>query len=173
MMDNNKRHGNDDESNRKRIETVDELIEHILEMFEDGIDGNPEKTIIQGFTIINQPGKKPAIFGFSQEDPESSHYYEDDDNIYISQAEPFIEVQQTGDRIYVIADLSVDESCIEFHPSSTHVDITVIEDGMGYSEYVELPAEVDPGTLVSIYKNGVLELIFEYPENSDSDSSLP
>lgn len=164
MMDNNKRHGNDDESNREMTDAVDELIERILEMFEETISDELENPIMQGFAVISQPGKNPSIFGFAKEGANfSSNEEKKEDELYVIQNEPFIEVQQTGDSIYVIADLSVDESCVEFHPSSTHVDITVIADSTCYSKYVELPSEVDPATIVSAYNNGVLELVLKYP----------
>jgi HSP20 family protein len=164
MMDNRKRR-DDDESNRNMTETLDELIEHILEMFEDSVSDGLDDTIIQGFTIIKQPGKKPAIFGFAKENPDISFEENKEDDLYVIQNEPFIEVQQTGDRVYVMADLAVEETCIEFHPSNTHVDINVVTDNTCYSKYIEFPAEVDPNTIKSAYNNGVLELSFEYPEN--------
>jgi len=168
MMDNNKRHENDDKSNRDMADAVDELIERIIEMFEERISDDLEKPGMQGFAIISQPGKEPSIFGFTKEVENLASFDEGkEEDLYVIQNEPFIEVQQTGDKIYVIADLSVDESCIEFHPSSTHVDITVITDTICYSKYVELPSEVDPETITTSYNNGILEMIFEYPVETE------
>ncbi len=169
MMDNNKRHENDDKSNRDMTDAVDELIERILEMFEESISDDLENPVMQGFTVISQPGKNPSIFGFAKEslDNTPSEEEKEEEDLYVIQNEPFIEVQQTGDSIYVIADLSVEEDCVEFHPSSTHVDITVITNSVCYSKYVELPCDVDPATIVSTYNNGVLELILKYPVDTE------
>ncbi len=163
-MDDNRRHGNDDESNEKKIETIDQLIEHILGMFDDAINEN-NRSVVHGFTIINQPGKNPTIFGFEGRKPVKQHDEEEKEgNFYILKQEPFIEVQQTGDKVHLIADLGVDEDCIEYFASDIQVEINMIVDGIGQSKIVRLPTKVDPETATSSCRNGVLEVTFEYPE---------
>ncbi len=163
-MDDNRRHGNDDESNEKKIETIDQLIEHILGMFDDAINEN-DRSVVHGFTIINQPGKNSTIFGFEGRKPVKQHDEEErEGNFYILKQEPFIEVQQTGDKVHLIADLGVDEDCIEYFASDIQVEINMIVDGIGQSKIVRLPTKVDPETATSSCRNGVLEVTFEYPE---------
>jgi HSP20 family protein len=165
-MDDKRRHGNDDESNEKRIETIDQLIDHILSMLENSVSDDADRPLVQGFTIISQPGKNPTIFGFEgRSSVKPSDEEEKEGDFYILQQDPLIEVQQTGDRVYLLADLGADESSIEYYPSEMHVEINVMSNGVGYSRLVRLPARVDPDTARSVYKNGVLEIAFEYPQN--------
>jgi HSP20 family protein len=165
-MDDKRRHENDDESNEKRIETVDQLIDHILNMLENSISDDADRPLVQGFTIISQPGKNPTIFGFEgRRAVKPSDEGEKEGDFYILQQDPLIEVQQTGDRVYLLADLGADEDSVEYHSSDMQVEINVMIDGVGYSRLVRLPARVDPDTAISSYRNGVLEIAFEYPHN--------
>jgi HSP20 family protein len=165
-MDDKRRHGNDDESNEKRIETIDQLIDHILSMLENSVSDDADRPLVQGFTIISQPGKNPTIFGFEgRSSVKPNDEEEKEGDFYILQQDPLIEVQQTGDRVYLLADLGADESSIEYYPSEMHVEINVMVNGVGYSRLVRLPARVDPDTARSAYKNGVLEIAFEYPQS--------
>lgn len=165
-MDDKRRHENDDKSNEKRIETIDQLIDHILSMLENSVSDDADRPLVQGFTIISQPGKNPTIFGFEgRRSVKPSDEEEKEGDFYILQQDPLIEVQQTGDRVYLLADLGADEDSIEYHSSDMQVEINVMIDGVGYSRLVRLPARVDPDTAISSYRNGVLEIAFEYPHN--------
>ena len=165
-MDDKRRHENDNKSNEKRIETIDQLIDHILSMLENSVSDDADRPLVQGFTIISQPGKNPTIFGFEgRRSVKPSDEEEKEGDFYILQQDPLIEVQQTGDRVYLLADLGADEDSIEYHSSDMQVEINVMIDGVGYSRLVRLPARVDPDTAISSYRNGVLEIAFEYPHN--------
>jgi HSP20 family protein len=163
---NDKDHYSGDDDSHDKIASIDELIEHIMKMFSAGIDQKNGKPMIHGFTIINLPGKKPTIFGFkSQKGAESFEYEDEDDDsegdFYIFNQDPFIEVFEAENKVFLSADLGVEEQHIEYHPYRSHVEITVITKGTGYSKVIDLPCSVDPTSMVSSYKNGVLELIFE------------
>jgi HSP20 family protein len=162
---NDKDHYSGDDETPDRIMSIDELIEHIMEMFSDSIKEEDGKTVIRGFTVIGQPGKKPTIFGFSglHEDDVSDYEEEDetDGDFYIFKQEPFIDVFETDDKLVVLADLGVEEKNVEYYPYCSHVELTVITKDTGYSRVIDLPCGVDPETMVATYNNGVLELTFE------------
>ncbi|MBN2109929.1 MAG: hypothetical protein JW705_02425 [Methanosarcinaceae archaeon] len=163
-MDDKRRHKNDDESNEKEIETIDQLIDHILGIFDDAMKKS-SRSVIHGFTIIDQPGKDPKIFGFGGRKPVKQYDEEESEgNFYIQKQDPLIEVQQTGDKVHLIADLGVDEDCIEYFISDMQVEINVIIEGEGQSKIIRLPTRVDPATAGSTCINGVLEIILDYPE---------
>jgi HSP20 family protein len=167
-MDDKRRHENDDKSNEIKIETIEQLIDHILSMLENSISEDADRPIVQGFTIISQPGKNPTIFGFEgRKSVKPSDEEEKEGDFYILQQDPLIEVQQTGDRVYLLADLGADENSIEYYPSDMHVEISVMVNGVGYSKLVRLPARVDPDSARSSCRNGVLEISFEYPQHDE------
>ncbi|MDI3485881.1 MAG: hypothetical protein PWQ75_340 [Methanolobus sp.] len=161
---NDKDHYSGDDEAPDRITSIDELIEHIMEMFSDSITEEDGKTVIRGFTIIGQPGKKPTVFGFSGQHEYEDSDYEDDEregDFYIFKQEPFIDIFETDEKLVVLADLGVEEKHVEYYPYCSHVEITVITKDTGYSRVVDLPCGVDPETMAASYKNGVLELTFE------------
>jgi HSP20 family protein len=163
---NDKDHYSGDDDSHDKIASIDELIEHIMEMFTSNISKNGGKPVIHGFTIINQPGKKPVFFGFKgQNEPEPMEYEDDSEeegDFYIFKQEPFIDVCEVENKVFLMADLGAEEEQIEYHPCKSHVELTVITPGTGYSRVIDLPCEVNPASMIANYKNGVLELVFEH-----------
>ncbi|SFM27817.1 Hsp20/alpha crystallin family protein [Methanolobus profundi] len=159
---NDKDHYSSDDDSQDKITSIDELIEHIMEMFANNIGENDGKPVIQGFTIINQPGKKPFFFGFKGQGEPGSVEYEDEGegDFYIFNQEPFIDVSEAEDQVILLADLGVEEEEIEYYPYASHVELSVITSDTGYSRVIDLPCDVDPESMVASYRNGVLELTF-------------
>ncbi|TQD29219.1 Hsp20/alpha crystallin family protein [Methanolobus vulcani] len=167
---NDKDHYSGDDKAPDKITSIDELIEHIIDMFSDSITEEDGKTVIRGFTIIGQPGKKPTVFGFNGQHEYDELDYEDDDeegDFYIFKQEPFIDIFETDDKVFLLADLGVEEKHVEYYPYCSHVEISVITNSTGYSRVIDLPCGVDPETMVSNYRNGVLELTFERAADED------
>lgn len=162
---NDKDHYSGDDEAPDRITSIDELIEHIMKMFSGSITEEDGKTVIRGFTIIGQPGKKPTVFGFNgQYEYDDLDYEEDDEregDFYIFKQEPFIDIFETDDKLVLLADLGVEKENVEYFPYCSHVEINVITNNTGYSRVIDLPCGVDPQTMVASYKNGVLELTFD------------
>jgi HSP20 family protein len=161
---NDKDHYSGDDEAPDRITSIDELIEHIMKMFSGSITEEDGNTVIRGFTIIGQPGKDPTIFGFGGQRDLGAPEYEDEDgedNLYIFRREPFIDVFETDDNVVLLADLGVDEKYVEYNPYKFYVEISVMDNDTGYSRDIELPCDIDPTSMVSSYRNGVLELTFE------------
>lgn len=159
---NDKDHYSGDDDSHDKITSIDELIEHIVEMFASNIGQNGEKPVIHGFTFINQPGKKPFVFGFKgQKEPETVEYEEESEgDFYIFKQEPFIDVCEIEDKVILLADLGAEEEQIEYHPCTSHVEISVITPSTGYSRVIDLPCDVDTESMTHSYRNGVLELVF-------------
>lgn len=162
---NDKDHYSGDDDSHDKITSIDELVEHIMKLFSASLNGNNSKPVIHGFTIINQPGKKPTMFGFKSQTGTEPFDYEDEDesegNFYIFNQEPFIDIFEAENKVFLLADLGVEEDCVEYHAYESHVEITVITSGTGYSRVIDLPCKVDPASMTVCYKNGVLELVFE------------
>ncbi|WP_407356465.1 Hsp20/alpha crystallin family protein [Methanolobus sp. WCC5] len=160
---NDKDHYSGDDDSHDRITSIDELIEHIMKMFSNSITKNGGKPLISGFTIIGQPGKKPVVFDFkSQKETEPLEYEEESEgDFYLFKQEPFIDIFETDNKVLMLADLGVEEEQVEYHAYGSHVEITVITPGTGYSRVIELPCKVDPDSMITSYTNGVLELTFE------------
>ncbi|WP_094227007.1 Hsp20/alpha crystallin family protein [Methanolobus psychrotolerans] len=169
---NDKDHYSGDEDSHDKITSIDELIEHIMKLFSASIAQSSSKPVIHGFTIISQSGKKPAVFSFKNNREMEPLDYEDDEDesegeLYIFKQEPFIDVFEADDKVFLLADLGVEEDQIEYHPDKSHVEITVITSGTGYSRVIDLPCNVDPASMISCYRNGVLELVFEHAANTE------
>lgn len=161
---NDKDHYSGDDEAPDRITSIDELIEHIMEMFSESITEEDGKAVIRGFTIIGQPGKKPTVFGFKGQSESEVPDYEEDDrtgDFYIFNQEPFIDFFETEDKLVLLADLGVEEKHVEYYPYCSHVEIGVITNSTGYSRVIDLPCDVDPKSMVTSYRNGVLELTFD------------
>jgi len=161
---NDKDHYSGDDEAPDRITNIDELIEHIIKMFSDDITEEKGSTVIRGFTIIGEPGKNPAVFGFKGHREIEEPAYEEEGkegNFYIYRQEPFIDVYETDDNVVLLADLGVEEKCVEYEPCRSHVEISIIEELTDYSRTIGLPCDVNPESMTSCFRNGVLELTFE------------
>lgn len=160
---NDKDHYSGDDDSYDRITSIDELIEHIMEMLADSINSDDGKPIIRGFTIVNQPGKKPVAFGFKgRKEPEPAEFEEESEgDFYLFKQEPFIDICEVDGKVFLLADLGAEEEQVECYSYASHVELTVITSGTGYSRVIDLPCDVDPDSMVKNYNNGVLELVFE------------
>ncbi len=167
---NDKEHYSGDDDSHDKITNIDELLEHIMNMFSQNIIKDGGKPVVHGFTIINQPGKKPVIFGFrgqkeeeeeeeNQEPAETKEEFEED--FYIFNRDPLIEVFEVDDKVFLLADLGVEEENVEYYPNRDHVELTVITSGTGYSRIIDLPCDVKPESMATSYRNGILQLVFE------------
>lgn len=166
---NEKDHYSGDDDSYDRITSIDELIEHIMDMINDSISTDNTKPAIRGFTIVNQPGKKPIAFGFRghrrMEDSEPEEEREGD--FYLFRQEPFIDICEIDNKIYLLADIGAEEEHVECYPYASHVELTVITPDMGYSRDINLPSAIRPESMVKNYRNGVLELAFELCDDAE------
>jgi HSP20 family protein len=110
-----------------------------------GPDGKP---VVREFGNM-KPGLEPVGFGFK---PRPSIDLK-------TEREPLVDIMPTNGEIKVIAELpGVEKEDIKLDATSDTLTISVDTETRKYYKEVELPAEVDPRTARSTYKNGVLEV---------------
>lgn len=131
----------------------DELFSQMSEMSDD-------ESTVWGFSVSQRPGEDPEVRSFGgvggdgpSAEPDPSGGFEHS---------PLVEAFDTGDEVEVIAEVpgaSEDDVSVEASPRSIRVSA---ETELGaLEETVELPAEVDPGTVSKGYNNGVLRVALE------------
>ncbi|AEH59888.1 putative heat shock protein [Methanosalsum zhilinae DSM 4017] len=162
MVDKRRRSFDDKENNfgGEHIENIEQLINYITSMFENNSSRPPDKPLVYGFTIIQNPGKKPEILGFKGPVPDISKIF-NNQQILVGQKEPFVDILEAEDTLYLIADMGTDEENIEYYISDDSVEIASFAHGMRYAKTVELPVKVDPSSARSTCKNGVLEIALD------------
>jgi len=112
-----------------------------------GPDGKP---VVREFGNI-KPGLKPFGFGFERRPSIDVK----------SEREPLVDVIPSDADVKVIAELpGVDKNDIKLDATAKTLTIKVDTENRKYHKELELPAEVDPATAKTSYKNGVLEVTF-------------
>lgn len=108
---------------------------------------------IYGFTIRTGIGRRPRIDGFG-------NIRETEKGITIEESrEPMVDVFDEKDTINIVAEIpGVSEEEIKTEIRGDILIITAESGDRKYHKEVLLPSTVDPKTLKSNYKNGVLEL---------------
>ncbi len=75
------------------------------------------------------------------------------------QREPLLDVLEEEDEVLVVAELlGVAENDINTHASENKITISVDKPQKFYRREMDLPVAVDPKTVKTSYKNGVLEV---------------
>lgn len=78
-----------------------------------------------------------------------------------------VDVHETGDDIRVVADIpGVSKDTIDLQCDGKVLTINARTDHRTYDERVTLPARVDEHTATATYNNGVLEVVFDYAQDS-------
>jgi len=108
---------------------------------------------VYGFSIRTGLGGRPVIeqFGNIQETETGPAVTET--------REPLVDVLDEGDRLVVIAELpGVEEKDIHLEVKSDILEIVASNRDRKYEKEVLLPSAVDPESLESSYRNGILEI---------------
>ncbi len=108
---------------------------------------------IYGFTIRTGIGTKPRVEGFGNiRETEKGITIED-------RREPIVDVFDEKDHINIVAEIpGVSEKEIKTEVKGDILIITAESTNRKYNKEVLLPSTVDPKTIKSTYKNGILEL---------------
>lgn len=108
---------------------------------------------VYGFSIRTGLGGKPIIEQFGNiRDTEVGA-------VVTETREPLVDLMDEGDRLSVIAELpGVDQPDIHIDVKGDILEITAEARDRKYRKEVLLPSSVDPGSLESSYRNGVLEI---------------
>ena len=118
-----------------------------VQALEGGLKG------VYGFTVTTGLGGKPVIRRFG-------NILETDSGPVVAETrEPLVDVLDEGDSLVVIAELpGVEESDINLAVEGDILEITASARDRKYQKEVLLPTPVDPESLESSYRNGVLEI---------------
>lgn len=82
-----------------------------------------------------------------------------------------LDIHETETELRVVADIpGVDKNDIELKCDGSTLTLDAAAGDRHYSEHVDLPAPVDEHSASATYNNGVLEVIFERTNDSDSTS---
>ncbi|ADI73821.1 heat shock protein Hsp20 [Methanohalobium evestigatum Z-7303] len=160
------------------FENIEDMIEHMIDKLGVNMDDPSEQPYVYGFSITRKPGEDPEIrsFGnFSTEDfNEDYTEYENETTdvkpVSIDERKPLIDVMESDDHVYVVAEMpGVEKEDINLHSTEWTVEITATKGESNYSEIVEFPVKVDPNSASATFKNGVLEIIFD---KTDTDQKV-
>ncbi len=135
-----------------------------LDRFEDAMDEIMWRTFkatsrrrrrkaFYGFSVSTGPDGKPIIHEFGNFP--TRHHLRDEEN----RIEPLIDVLRIGEDIIVVAGfLNAKKNEIKLHVEDYSLIISVNNSRHPYYKELRLPSRVDPNSLRSSYKNGVLEV---------------
>ena len=113
--------------------------------------------VVYGYSITIGPDGKPVIREFGNVKPSLKGFRPSLD--IKMEREPLVDIMSDNGNIKVIAELpGVEKEDIKLHATSKTLTISVDTPQRKYYKELELPAEVDPKTAKSIYRNGVLEV---------------
>ena len=108
---------------------------------------------VYGFSVRTGLGGKPVIeqFGNLQETESGP--------VVVENREPLMDVFDEGERVLVIAELpGIEEKDVRLSVNGDILDVAASTRDRKYHKEVLLPASVDPESLESSYRNGVLEI---------------
>ncbi len=112
--------------------------------------------VVWGYSVTIGPDGKPIIREFGNVKPSLKGLKPLDIR---TEREPLVDVFSDNGNIKVIAELpGVEKGDIKLYATSNTLTISVDTPQRKYYKELELPAEVDPKSAKSTYKNGVLEV---------------
>ncbi|MHC1586510.1 MAG: archaeal heat shock protein Hsp20 [Candidatus Hecatellaceae archaeon] len=156
----------------------DEIFREMERMFEEAFKGFPELPenlirekrmpdgrivreygpIVYGYSITIGPDGKPTIREFGNVKPSGRPGTLD----VRTEREPLVDIMEDADTVKVIAEVpGVEKNDIQLYATERTLTIKVETPNRKYYKEVDLPAEVDPKSAKSTYKNGVLEVILK------------
>ena len=129
--------------------------EHMSHLFDEALRGDEHdhlRRYVYGFSMHSDPDGKSVIEEFGNVPREG------EDRVP-GQREPLVDVIDGKEDVTVIAEIpGVDKRDIDVKADDKTLAISVPNGSGGYHKELDLPAEVDPGTIKAEYKNGILEV---------------
>jgi len=136
------------------FDNIEEIIKDFMEDFGESIP------FVYGFSIVHRPGEEPEIREFGNFQEAEDNPYEEID-FSVEEKKSLIDVFEAEETVHVLGDFSeVRKEDLKLSASAQSLEIKVLEPEE-YSETVELPTRVEPGSAKASYRNGVLEVIFK------------
>ncbi len=113
--------------------------------------------VVYGYSVTIGPDGKPVIREFGNVKPSLKGFRPSLD--IKTEREPLVDVFSEDGSIKVVAELpGVEKQDIKLHATPKTLTISVNTPQRKYYKELELPAEIDPKTAKSVYRNGVLEV---------------
>ncbi|AEH60886.1 heat shock protein Hsp20 [Methanosalsum zhilinae DSM 4017] len=144
------------------FEDFENMIEEMIEKF--GVDANElsRHPFVYGFSLTQKPGEEPEIREFGNVPSSKRGNDTEGHKVRIDERKPLIDVLETDSDIHVIAEMpGIEKEDISLNATDSSVELKASRGDRKYSEYIDLPAKIDPDTAKATYKNGVLEIIFK------------
>ncbi|RLI14235.1 MAG: Hsp20/alpha crystallin family protein [Candidatus Hecatellales archaeon] len=114
--------------------------------------------IVYGYSVTIGPDGKPIVREFGNVKPSMKPGLLD----IKSEREPLVDIIEEAEAVKVVAEVpGVEKNDIQLYGTERSLTIKVDTPSRKYFKEVELPAEVDPKSAKSTYKNGVLEVILK------------
>ncbi|MGB9726991.1 MAG: archaeal heat shock protein Hsp20 [Nitrososphaeria archaeon] len=148
----------------KRKRYFDEFFRVIDKIFEEAFKQYESNDASKGFQ--NEPKLGPFLYGYSITiGPDGKPSIKEFGNINLrsslnegKEMEHVVDVFERSDEVRIIAELpGLSEDNIKLELEEDVLKIKV-DDVRSYSKIIRLPSKVDPKTLKSTYKNGILEI---------------
>jgi len=115
--------------------------------------------LVWGYSITVGPDGKPVVREFGNLKPSFRKRPWEPPFSLKEEREPLVDVIESDDEIRVVAELpGVEKKDINLYATSNTLTINVDTEERKYHKELELPAEVEPKSARSTYKNGVLEV---------------
>lgn len=121
--------------------------------------------LVWGYSITVGPDGKPVVREFGNLKPSFRERPWEPPFSLKEEREPLVDVIESDDEIKVVAELpGVEKNDINLYATSNTLTINVDTEERKYHKELELPAEVEPRSAKSTYKNGVLEVTLKKVE---------
>lgn len=139
-----------------------EIFDNIEEMIKDLMDDFGESVpFVYGFSIVHRPGEDPEIREFGNF-PDSEYNPPEEADFSPEENNSLIDVFEDDETVHVLGEFpEARKESIKLCATAQVLEIKVLDPLNEYSETVELPVLVEPGSAKANYKNGVLEVIFK------------
>jgi HSP20 family protein len=139
-------------------------------------DGSIKKEygpFVYGYSVKFGPDGKPVVreFGNMKPNPLGG---EDKKTLSLQEVrEPLVDIIEEPEQIKVITELpGVEKEEIQLYATEKTLTIDVTNPERRYHKELELPVEVDEGSAVSTYRNGVLETVIKKQKERGSGRSI-
>ena len=140
---------------------VEDMIEHIFNEMGIDLDDISNQPFVYGFSVSQRQGEEPEIREFGNVPPEAGAVNPKGQQINIGERKPLVDVFETEDSVHIVAEMpGIEKEDIQLDATNSVVELKATHGERKYSEYIELPVDVDPDSAKATYLNGVLEVIF-------------
>lgn len=154
------------------FEEISEMLENMMNSRLEGNEGAHVEPMVWGFSMTRRGDGPPEIreFGNVPLRPVFADGMADHPQIEDDGRKPLIDIMEAEESLHVVIEMpGVSREDITLQSNGISLDIKAVTEDRKYSEHVELPARVLPDSAEATYKNGVLEVIFQY-DSSDKRS---